>query len=251
MTKKQEALVVAESQEVPAFLQKATEAAEVTGFENIDQSAMALSILKILQSNSPALQENEDLRAGMLYDSATGAAYKTLTVTMVGFSQCYVEYVPRESGGGFAGRHAINSGIAMQATKDGNKLYLPNGNELVETYEHMLIVWPEGGDPFLALLPLSSTQIKHSKTWNTDARRRGMVLYGIKYTLATTLEKNNKGSWYGLGKINFVGYTNEAEFELTKQAAEDYARSLSKASAAYSDSDPVVDVASEDLSDMA
>lgn len=250
MTKKQGALTVTEESALPAFLVEAEKNAEVTGFENVDQSTMALSIINLLQSNSEALKSNEELRGGMFYDTATKNGYKELVVTLVGFVPCYIEWVPHNQGGGFVARYDINSGIDRKATAQGFKMFLPNGNELAYTFEYMVIVWPEEGDPYLAMFPLSGTQLGPAKTWNTEANRRGGLSYAQKYKLTTFLKRNDKGSWYMLN-TEFCGYTNEAEFALTKQAAEDYARSLSKASAAYSSGNDVVDVASEDLSDMA
>lgn len=231
MSKKQNAIATVQANsDLPTHLLEEIAVSDVTGFENVEQKDTAISILRILQANSPVLQEDESLRAGMIFDSATGLGHKELIVTPIGFVGCYIEYIPRDQGGGFAGRHSRHSGIDKTATQDGYKLFLPNGNELVETAEHAVIVW--GDSPYLALFPLSSTQLKASKEWNTDVGRRCRVMYGTKYTLSTTGQKNKKGSWYGL-TTSFAGYVSPEELELTSQAAKDYEQSLSKATDAY------------------
>lgn len=251
MSKKQNAMTTSADSALPTFLQTELENATVTGFENVTTDDKALSILRILQSNSPVLQEDESLRAGVIYDSATGEGHKELVVTPVGFVSCYMEYIPRDQGGGFAGRHSKASGIDLTATPDGNKKFLPNGNELVETAEHMVVVWPEEGNPYLALLPLSSTQIKYSRQWNTDIPRRAPAMYVTKYKLSTGLDKNNKGSWYSLKHIDFVGYVNEEELALTKQAAEEYSKSLQAAESSYAKApNTAVSTASEKTVDI-
>ena len=231
MSKSKDAIATVQAKsDLPTYLLEEIETTTVTGFENVEQQDTALSILRILQSNSPVLQDDESLRAGMIYDSATGQGAKEILVTPVGFVGCWMEYVPRDQGGGFAGRHARHSGIELTATVDGYKKFLPNGNELVETAEHAVIVWAD--TPDLALFPLSSTQLKPSKEWNTDIGRRAKAMYVTKYKLSTTGQKNKKGSWYGL-TFAFDSYVSEQELELTRHAAKDYESSLAKATAAY------------------
>lgn len=233
MSTKKNAIATTKSELLPDYLQAEIAETTVTGFENVGREDQAIAILRILQSNSPVLMDYPDCKAGHLFNSATNESHASLTMTPVGFCGCYVEYIPREAGGGFAGRHSKDSGIRSQATQQGNKLFLPNGNELVETAEHMVIVWPENEAPYLALFPLSSTQIKHSRTWNTDIGRRAGAMYVTKYNVSTAVEKNNKGSWYSLKNIEFVGYVTPEELELTRSAAVEYQKSIEKASGAY------------------
>jgi hypothetical protein len=245
MTKKENALVETKSDLLPDYLREELATTEVTGFENVGREDQAIAILRVLQSNSPVLMDHPECKAGHIFNAATNESHAELVMTPIGFVGCYVEYIPRDQGGGFAGRHSKDSGIRNTATQEGNKLYLPNGNELVETAEHMVIVWPENEPPYLALFPLSSTQIKYSRQWNTDIGRRAKAMYVTKYKISTAVEKNNKGSWYSLKNIDFVGFVTPEELALTKQAAVDYQTSLEKATSSYANATEtaVVDVA--------
>ena len=55
--------------------------------------------------------------------------------------------------------------IMAQTTKNGTKDVLDNGNEIIKTANHFVIL--VGEKPEKALMPLKTTQLKTSRGWNS------------------------------------------------------------------------------------
>lgn len=225
---------------------------QTTGFENVKTEDLGLTILNILQDNSPQVKKSDEkyikgAEAGQFHNSLTNAVYERLVVVPVGFQKVYIEWIPRTSGGGFVGRTNAGDPIISKAQKVGGKFVLPNGHELQETAEHVVMVFPDEGQPFVALLPLKATQLRHTRRWLTEMQSRTMIIDGKparapmflqKYRLETGPERNDKGSWYGLTKIDFMGFVDEETFQMTKAAAEAYSSIAGQAAAVYEQSAP-------------
>ena len=79
----------------------------------------------------------------------------------------YLEFVPRDSGGGFVGEIAPDNPIIQQAKREGNKELLPNGNELVKSDQHYCIIL-DNDIPTLAILDMKVSQLKVSRRWKTQ-----------------------------------------------------------------------------------
>lgn len=211
-----------------------------TGFENVTSNDMAQSIISILQSNSPQCdKKNEAYLAnaeeGHFFDSASKECYPKLLVVPIGFSSSFVEWVDRTKGGGFVGRYNENHPRVREAVQVGNKLVFDNGNNLKETKEHhILILPPNGGLPKLAVLPLSVTQIKHSRRWVSemsskvvdlpDGSMKKLPMFFQTYELATGVESNAKGAWYGLTQITYKGMVADHLIETVKEMAETFTK---------------------------
>jgi hypothetical protein len=226
---------------------------DVTGFENVTADDVSMPILRILQSNSPQVDKKQPdkflkhVAEGELFNSVTQESYESLTIIPFGFTKGYIEYVPREAGGGFVAKHNAGAPAVSSAQKVGNKLITTNGNELVETAEHFVIAVPESGSPFVALLPLSSTQIATSRKWITDMQNKTVAtkdgpkrlpMFYQKYTLSTRVQNNAKGSWYGLN-IEFDGLIPDELLPMAKDAAEQFEQTAAKSSGAYAKDAPV------------
>src|SRR5690606_11790789 len=133
----------------------------------------------------------------------------------------YVEWTPRDSGGGFVGTYGINDPVVEKslraAKKRTGKIKVDgkeDGNDLVETY-YLFCLAREAGEPgeladgdwSQVVIAFSSTQIKKFKGWMTRARSLlvqtptgGKVnppLWAHIYRLTTVPEKNQLGTWYG------------------------------------------------------
>lgn len=222
------------------------------GFENVSAEDSGLTILTILQSNSPQCTKGDDkfikgAESGQFHNSATNAVYDKLQVIPIGFNKAYVEWRPRTAGGGFVGIFSPGHPRVAQAQQVGNKLITNDGNELVETAQHFVIVLPENGTPFVALLPLKSTQLRHSRRWLADMQTK--VIEGPKgpqrlpmffqvYELETGPESNSKGSWMGLTKITFKGIVPDDLINLAKTSAESFNTVAGNAAAAYDKASP-------------
>lgn len=123
------------------------------------------------------------------------------------FDKDFVEWVPRDSGGGFVGRHRSMPSDAKEFkdAKNPNKVFWarPNGNQIVETRYHVGFV--HRGDQRMAyVIPLSSTGHTTSKQWmfmmNNVQLPSGdkAPSFAKLYRLRTKVKTNGVGqSWYG------------------------------------------------------
>jgi hypothetical protein len=103
--------------------------------------------------------------------------------------------------------HLSNSPVIQTGKRDGSKIRLPNGNYLEETASYYVLAETKTGGYTPALITMKSTQLNVSKKWNSMMKtiqiadgKGGFAIppmHGVVYNLASTLQKNDKGSWYG------------------------------------------------------
>jgi hypothetical protein len=150
---------------------------------------------------------------GEVWDGKKGIAFVPATTQHV-----YVEWKPRDAGGGFLGIHEVNSDLvahAKAASSEYGKYNTPDGNELIETFYVYGIALDDDGNASEAVLAFSSTKIKKYKGWMTkaktiqiplpDGRRIPAPLFAHRYRLKTVSEKNNKGQFFNWDAITFDG----------------------------------------------
>ena len=202
-----------------AQLQMDFEADQGAGFEQADKDAYAIPFLAILQSGSPQCKKSDGAyikgaEEGMLHETVCGAIYPGdagLSVVPVYYRRAFVEWRDRdEGGGGFAAEHDAAKGAELLRTTAKNEKgqdVLPNGNYLVDTrYHYVLVLLPDGNwKP--ALITMTSTQLKKSRRWMTvmdaikltrgDGSKFTPPMFSHQYRATTVPEKNDKGSWFG------------------------------------------------------
>tara|TARA_R100000664_G_scaffold15001_1_gene23406 strand:- start:620 stop:1396 length:777 start_codon:yes stop_codon:yes gene_type:complete len=196
---------------LPAELANAFEADAGMGLEDITTSDMQMPFLRIIQALSPQLKKNdpafiEGASQGDVFNTVTNKIWeadKGVTVLPVHFIMKLLEFVPRQSGGGFVGELHHNSPEVRQAVrdKDSGMELLPNGNELVRTAQHYVKIVHEDGNLESAIVDMKKTQIKVSKKWNSLAhmqKHNGATLpsFANTYQLSSVEDGNDKGSWY-------------------------------------------------------
>jgi hypothetical protein len=196
-----------------------------SGFEDMGAADLAIPFLAILQKGSPQVDEEKEAyidgaKPGMILNTVTQEVYdgkgEGILFVPVHRVHNYVEWVPRDSGGGFVAVHEVESPMIIQARKHGafGKLASPDENDLVETFSVFGLLVHEDGSFDSAIIAFSSTQIKHYKRWMTTARgimvrspqgkRVNPPLFAHVYRLKTKGEQNTKGSWHGWD-IKFEG----------------------------------------------
>ena len=191
------------------------------GFENQTSDDYSIPFLQILQALSPQLQESDSLRQGMILNTVTGEVWdgkKGIAFVPATTQHVYVEWKPRDAGGGFVGIHEVNSDLvnhAKAASSEYGKYNTPDGNELIETFYVYGIALDDDGNASEAVLAFSSTKIKKYKGWMTkaktiqiplpDGRRIPAPLFAHRYRLKTVSEKNNKGQFFNWDAITFDG----------------------------------------------
>ena len=145
---------------------------------------------------------------GQFYNTVSQEVSDSLNVIPVLYQLRYVEWKPRESGGGFVSSHNADSGILSQTKRDQMtfKDVLPNGNYIATTAYHYVMVQAKDGSWAQAVISMTSTQLKKSRRWNSLMLSQkikgpsGMFTpptYAFTYTLSTVSESNDRGSWFG------------------------------------------------------
>lgn len=193
------------------------------GFENQSSDDYAIPFLSILQGLSPILQPDagrDDLKQGMIFNTVSAEGFNGkdgIAFVPATTRHNYIEYKPRDTGGGYVGEHALDDPMvlaAIQASTEYGKYTTPDGNELIETFSvYGVAVLPDGSQ-VEAVVSFTSTKIKKYKAWMTKAKTIQIVLEGgrripaplfaHRYRLRTISEKNNKGSFFNWD-ISFDG----------------------------------------------
>mgnify|MGYP001592908562 CR=1 FL=1 len=187
------------------------------GSQNVSAQDMATPIISILQSNSPQCKKSDGkyikgATEGMLFNNVTGEVYDGESGIMVVpcfFEKVFIEWKPNR--GGLAGIHDANTPLRDQVTmvKDAEgkeSPTLPNGNALIETNQHYVLLLNEQGfEP--AVIAMSSSALKSSRTWNTLIKRvtlsngKGGVFnpasFYMAYKLSTIARTKDNYSWFG------------------------------------------------------
>lgn len=218
------------------------EADASAGFEQADKDSYAIPFLRVLQALSPQLEKGN---AEFIQGATAGAILDTINSTLfdgeVGvmvipchYSRTFIEWVPRDAGGGYVAEHPPESPVVAQGKRaeKGAALKLPSGNDLMDTRNHFVLargldgVWRE------ALISMTSTNISTSKRWmsfmqgrrafGTSGQPFTMPTYSGVYTLKTVLQRNDKGAWYTWA----VEFLHDVDSLPTYEQAKSFARSV-------------------------
>jgi len=186
------------------------------GFENMTQDDMALPFVRILGQLSPQVTDGdakyiEGAKPGMIYNTVTSELYdgkKGIKVIPCYYKKDYPEWSDRGDGPGApVAVHMPNSPVIATGKREGSQIRLPNGNYLEETASYFVMVETKSGGYTPALITMKSTQLNVSKKWNSMMKTTQIAdgkggfaippMHGVVYNLTSTLQKNDKGSWYG------------------------------------------------------
>lgn len=185
------------------------------GFEGTTQEDFAMPFLNLLQALSPEVGAEgpdkaiEGARPGMLINSVTKELYDGkdgILFVPVSTQHVYVEWKPRDSGGGIVGRHEIDSDLVTackQAAEKFGQYKTDEGNELIETFYMVgyTLEDPDATEPKdIVVLPFSSTKIKVYKRIMQMLRtyKGRPPLFANRLRITSIAEKNNKGSFHNL-----------------------------------------------------
>lgn len=190
--------------------------------ETMGKDDIALPFISIAQGPSPQLLRSkpeyiEGLKVGDIFNSVTKERWdglKGIIVVPSLYVRTFVEWVPRDNGGGFVADHGLEKGLELEQTTD-DEGRLPNGNDLVETHYHFVLVQTEDGyKP--GLMAMSSSGLKPSRQWNTlvsqvrvtraDGSKFQPARPFTAYLLQTVEQTNDQGTWQNW-KITAAGRT--------------------------------------------
>ena len=246
------AVVKKSDSEVPAAASSLlAKAAEHAGM-GVSQAAEdnLIPLVRILQSNSPQIDRRnpayiEGAKPGdimmrntttPIVDGDTGVR----VVPVLWFKE-WVEWVPREQGGGIAGRHPERPSNAFQKPHPENPdrmiWALPNGNELVETRNVVVMV---NGVPFN--IPMTGTNHTAAKAWETlknqqrvpsgldaDGKPTGLTsvlapAWAYSYRLKTLYRSRSGNNWYSWQADMPEWHNDEALFDAALALYESFSR---------------------------
>ena len=199
---------------------------EASGFGNLDMSRdVMIPYINILQTTSPQLNPSkaeyvEGAKVGQFYNTVSQEVSASLKVIPVLYQLKYVEWKPRETGGGLVEMHDADSGILGKTNRDKMtfKDVLPSGNYIATTAYHYVMVQGTDGNWSQAVISMTSTQLKKSRRWNSLMLTQKVEgpsgsftppTYAIIYKLSTVSESNDRGSWFGY-QVEKVGMVEDA-----------------------------------------
>ena len=197
------------------------------GFENMKSDTnLAPPILKILQNGSAEAQKRNDkyvegAEPGMFLNTVTKQLYdgdKGIQVIPCHYKLEYQEWAPYGTGSGRPEMIYPDTSDILEKTKNENgKDFLPNGNYILTVGQHFVIVL--GKENETALVPMSSTQGKVSRKWNS--MMKSITLDGKNgpytppsfshiYKLSSVLNTGKGIQWYGFN-VEKVGMLEDAK----------------------------------------
>lgn len=180
------------------------------GFENVRANDMLVPRLAILQSLSPQLKKSkasyiEGAQVGDIVDTGTGELMPQPTTFLpVYYRKDFIEWKPRNAGGGLVRVHPDDSILSQTRPNEKNKPVLPNGNEIIETAQLFGLNMTAGGRA--CFIAFSSTQLKKARRLLTLANGERIEVAGRQiqpplfyrtYLLGTAEEAKQNDTWAG------------------------------------------------------
>jgi hypothetical protein len=141
----------------------------------------------------------------LIINTVTGQLMKEVRVIPCAFKKSYVEWTPREAGGGLVKEHMDEKILEKTKKNERNQDVLPNGNLIVTTAYHYVLVLSDGGFE-RALIAMSSTQLKKSRRWLGQMMSLQIKVgdksftpppFSHSYHVGTGMETKDANSWYG------------------------------------------------------
>jgi len=168
------------------------------GLENMDQDDLALPFLKLLQNSSDETKKKhsayvDGAEPGMFYNTVTKKLYdgaKGIEVIPCYYKLTFPEWAPFERKEGRPASPDRGPEILSQTKKDASgKDVLQNGNIIIKTANHFVIIQTDGGSD-KALIAMKSTQLKVSRGWNSMMKsitEKGKMVLSIRHLLVTSI----------------------------------------------------------------
>ena len=209
-----------------------------SGLENITSEDLTIPRLKILQALSPEVNKRDGkyvdgASAGDVINTVTSKLYNEdneLVVLPVSYKRLFLEWQPRESGGGLMAQHEDQAILSKTTKNQIGQDMLENGNYIQTSANHFVLVLNSDGSFDQAMIPMAGTQLKKSRTWNSvmaslKMRSNDKVFtppsFSHKYSMKTVQESNDRGTWFGWNITNLgpLGQDEMFFYEAAKEFA--------------------------------
>lgn len=210
-TKKTHAVAPGTAGALPAHL--ASKMAEHAGKGvSTDQADNLIPLIYVLQPLSPQVNKRnpayiKDAEPGDIwlrnYQDPIVKGEEGIIFQPCFFSKDWVEWVPRDDGGGFVARHdELPKDAKLIEDDKGRKKYVrPNGHEVIETRYHAGYVYTDTG-PVGYVIPLTSTGHTVSRDWMFRMNNKQLPSgekapsWAFLYRLKTKERSNAAGTWF-------------------------------------------------------
>jgi hypothetical protein len=145
---------------------------------DLDKDSYAIPRLAIIEKMSPELEEGDEAyiegaKPGMIVNKVMGTLHTNdnpLHVIPVYRRRVYLEWVPRNQGGGFVAEHNVADGAELMKSTTRNEKnvdILPGtGNELHNVLEFYVLATADGIAWEPAVISMSRTRMAEGKRWN-------------------------------------------------------------------------------------
>jgi len=186
------------------------------GLQNVSNDDITIPRLAIIQSGSPQRKKKDEkyiegAEEGMIFNTVTNEVYEKIEVIPCGYRKTYVEWVPRDKGGGLVEVH--DSKPEGTTTDPKTRKSMLGENQIVDTAEHFVLV-KTGKDQYSpAVLTMTSSNLSVSRKWNTLLKMKRINVKGqtveapsflFKFALSTVEAENDLGNWHKY-KLEEVG----------------------------------------------
>ena len=205
---------------------------EGTGLEETTVEDFAIPFIRVLQPMSPQLNKAsgsyvDNASAGDLYNTVTNSVYsgdKGIVLVPSAYVKKYIEWVPREKGGGLVNaNHDISILSECRKDPESRRFYTKDGIEIVETAQFYVLV--HDPEPQQAVIAFTSTQLSVARKWltmmrmarvqNSQGQHVEAPMFAYTYRLTTTSQSNDKGTWNSFS-ISQEGQTSLADAQVAK-----------------------------------
>jgi len=182
------------------------------GWEGTDNSDFQIPFLNQLQALSPEISGDKDQKIkgaeiGMFINSVSKRLFKEVIFVPCMTKHTFVEWKPRDQGGGFIAEHAIDSPIVAEAKAasggDITKLKTEAGNDLIDTFNIFAVILAEPNAEEvedMVVISFTKTKAKRYREIMTRLRTckdaRGAPLFAHQLRMSPTDEKNAAGQPY-------------------------------------------------------
>lgn len=185
------------------------------GGNDIGSEGLAIPFINVLQALSPQVTEQTvpGARSGQFFNTVTQEltdGNEGLIIQPIYEEYVFVEWTPREKGGGFIAVHRADDDLVKETLHedrrdDKGKLLTADGNSLVETFQvYVRLLTSDGKDGLgFGVVSFTSTKIKSYRAWKTSrdtirgVSRENTPVFAHRAKLTTLLSKNkNNQSFY-------------------------------------------------------
>ncbi len=210
------------------------------GFEDMGMDDVALPFLGIIQSLSPQRSKNsssyiEGAEEGTIFNNVSEQLFDGVCLVPCAYQKIFIEWVPRDKGGGLVGIYDRVTVDAHIAERDGVKLTSAEGNNIVPTMQYFCVLLDDAGNAAdKVIISMSISQIKVGKKWNSKMQSikidgKTPSMYRQIWSLTSIEERNSQNQQYFNWATEYGGVLEDVEtFDICKRFHDEVVRGNAK-----------------------